>query len=731
MDIVEQPRSLSEDKTWPTVHLSCVVDDNPKFRLQAWNWLCGLRALGTRCRLFVHHVRGALGETLQAEMREHGVTLVEIEPYGDGPAVYCNKIRQLETREFLEADFVVLSDTDIAFLRDPADLVEEGKFRAKVVDNNNPPEEMWRQLAALCGITGDIPTVALELAPEVDVFATNFNGGVYVMPSDFARQIHPLWEKHARTCLDAADLLGKYAGHCDQLGMGFALLESQIPVSRLPTTANLPTHIDADTLGVLEPGEVWALHYHNRLDAHGLLRKTGVSWIDEAIERCNTTLVAQRRRAFSNEIFWDFRYAQFPDLGSGLGSRGDVLSHKRALLEPYFDLIASESILDVGCGDLELFAPLPLGDYTGIDVSGEALRIASRRRPEWTFLRKDLSDFPDDSFDYVTCMDVLIHQPNEAAARDLVDNLVRVARKGVFFSAHTTPIKGAGISFNSAEMLAFISSLKPVSAVHRLGSYRDVSLHFAEKGLGDRRSRNDIGLHQRVIGSRYTDYPHVLRELVDYSRQHLGFFPFTISRTHEYPWFAEQLRDVEGKSVLDIGAGICCVPLILAQRGARVTTVDRHDRIRTGPPTPQWNEWGYLDYSELDARIRSFNIDASEFDDDERYDVIYSISVIEHMPRSTRRAVMAQAARLLKPDGEVLLSLDLIPGTDDLWNLNEGKIVDETGHGDLDMFKAELAAQDLVVRHEEYVRAMPGSRTDVVYLKLGRPRHVDEDESPA
>lgn len=352
-------------------------------------------------------------------------------------------------------------------------------------------------------------------------------------------------------------------------------------------------------------------------------------------------------------------------------------------------------------------------------MSREALRIAAEKYPDWTFLHQDISAFADDSFDYVACIDVFIHQPDEAAARDLARNLVRIARKGLFFSAHSNPIDGSGISFNSVEIPDFVSNLDAISNVHRLGTYRDVSLHFAEKGLGDRRSPHDIGLHERVVGSRHTGDPDLLGALVTFSRERLGFFPYTISRTHEYPWFADQMRDVEGRAILDIGAGACCLPLLLAERGARVTTVDRHDRILTGQPRNHWNEWGYLDYASLDDRIRSFNMDARDFNAGERYDVIYSVSVIEHMPCLSRRAVMAQAARLLKPQGTILLSLDLIPGTDDLWNLNEGRIVDEIGHGDVEAFKRELTALGLAVRHEGRVRAMPGSRTDVAYLTLG------------
>ena len=94
----------------------------------------------------MHYIPGALSETVKAEFLSLGATLVEITPFGEGGARYCNKIRQLETRQLLDADFVILSDTDVAFLRDPALLVRPGRFRAKTVDAPTRPEALWSEL---------------------------------------------------------------------------------------------------------------------------------------------------------------------------------------------------------------------------------------------------------------------------------------------------------------------------------------------------------------------------------------------------------------------------------------------------------------------------------------------------------------------------------------------------------------------------------------------------------
>lgn len=142
-----------------------------------------------------------------------------------------------------------------------------------------------------------------------------------------------------------------------------------------------------------------------------------------------------------------------------------------------------------------------------------------------------------------------------------------------------------------------------------------------------------------------------------------------------------------------------------------------HPLQRNAQPVEERNEWGYLDYGRLDARIRSFNTDFSTFGEEPaRYDVIYSVSVIEHMPAELRRAVIARIARLLRSPGRALFSLDLVPGSEALWNYNGGVEVDAAGHGTLDEVGRELAAAGLEVVQSDCLRGTPMSRTDVAYL---------------
>ena len=188
--------------------------------------------------------------------------------------------------------------------------------------------------------------------------------------------------------------------------------------------------------------------------------------------------------------------------------------------------------------------------------------------------------------------------------------------------------------------------------------------------------------------SLLTDRPDLLRHLADLSRATFGFYTRHFTRTLEYPWVAAKLETLApGRRVLDIGSGLNPVPLFLARRGAMVDCVDPHPLRRVPPHQPDWNEWGYHDYAHAHPHLRSHNLDALSFEPKEPLDVVYSVSVIEHLPRTAREAMLARCRQWLGPGGRLLLTIDLIPGTQNLWNFSEGREVEPPSvHGNVTDF---------------------------------------------
>jgi len=701
------------------IAVSCLIDNSPQFIMQGWNWLTSLHSAGTAARadIFVHHTAQITRETLGVFERL-GARLVEIEPFGDGPAVYCNKIRQLESDLFLDYDYTILSDADLLFLSCPARLAIGNAVRAKVVDLPNPPEPIWRELLTTAGLADRIRTVPVELQPESTTFSTCFNGGLYVLPKASIDNIRERWSKWARYCLDRSSLLDRYLLHSDQLSFGMALLEAGLDTDPLPIAENFPSHLSADHYRRLAETEIHAIHYHSNLDSHGRLSPVGVEWIDRQVSAANESLSASRRRHFDNKSFWDFRYFAAPQLGSGLGSRGDALRLKKSLLRGYLKAISEDSVLDVGCGDLEVMRSMLFKSYRGIDISRQAIEIARTKRPDWQFDNIGIQEIGDDAYDYVVCLDVLIHQSSAETFQEIIANLLRVARKGVIVSGYGRQTPNEGIVFTHMDLLEALRKCGKARELTEIGSYRDVCVYLALMDRGLPRSDADASLLDVAYGCEETADWRLLVELTRLSRDKLGFFPKTIGRTIEYPWFARRLRADPGARILDIGSGVCVLPLWLAQQDIDVVTIDYSAHHRDLDDKGGWNEWGYLDYGRLDARIISHHLDAQLYEPEQPFDAIYSVSVIEHMRANVRRNVLNKLPGWLAPGGRVLVSLDLTPGTDDLWPLSEGEVVDrKQPHGTLHDVTAEMQQAGLRIVEVAVRRAIAGSRTDLAFIE--------------
>jgi hypothetical protein len=93
--------------------------------------------------------------------------------------------------------------------------------------------------------------------------------------------------------------------------------------------------------------------------------------------------------------------------------------------------------------------------------------------------------------------------------------------------------------------------------------------------------------------------------------------------------------------------------------------------------------------------------------------------VIEHVPAEKRRALLADISARTRIGGLVVLTIDLQPGTDDLWNYNLGVQVDDpSDHGTLQSVVEECAAVGLELFYEERVRDWPVTHVEIGLLAL-------------
>src|SRR5262249_11098171 len=234
----------------------------------------------------------------------------------------------------------------------------------------------------------------------------------------------------------------------------------------------------------------------------------------------------------------------------------------------------------------------------------------------------------------------------------------------------------------------------------------------------DIRHPHDISPENLEFAMGTAGRPDLLRELVDHSRWAFGFFTSSFHHTINYPWAAAHLESLtEGTRALEIGAGLNPLPLFLAKRGVLVDCVDASSNTRTPPPADDWNEWGYFDYSTLHPRLASYHCDIIDFIPSYLFDVIYSICVIAHMPRTTREETLRCCRKWLKPSGTLLLAIDLIPATDFLWNRGGGSIRARLEHGTMDDVMSQLLELGFVTAEQTVVRNVPRhSRTELLFI---------------
>ncbi len=204
--------------------------------------------------------------------------------------------------------------------------------------------------------------------------------------------------------------------------------------------------------------------------------------------------------SFDNRAFWDARYSDHPQLGSGRGSRGEVAHYKRALLNSILSECGALTVVDIGCGDMEIGSTLPDEGYTGIDISPIVVRRNEEMFPQKNFLCRDFESLECAEHDLAVCLDVLIHVPALSKYLALVRKMVRCARWGIVAAYDEPPSSPSEITFYHEPISA---SLRAAGAGHivQIGAYHQVKVFFFGRHPPPVESNraDDTGLKQPVF----------------------------------------------------------------------------------------------------------------------------------------------------------------------------------------------------------------------------------------
>ena len=468
---------LSNLTNTPNIYYSCVVDASPLFYWQTWGLVNSLIELAkvSPKQIYVHYTR-EVNPAFLDELRAIGVVLRESERFGDGK--YCNKIARLKTPEFTTARCVVFLDTDTIVLGELSAIYSDRVIKGKIVDLANPKLSVLQTILKRAGF-GDYPDLCPADYEPNPTFKNNLNGGLYVIPGTLVKQIGERWQHWALWLLDNLEILERVnkQAHVDQISFAMACHELSIPVENIGRKYNHPLHLPEDKIGY-----PLILHYHRNISPTGTLEVAGEQDFEfqQAIADANRLLGS----SFNNQIFWSFRYQVFSDLGSGVGSRGENLSYKRSLLQN-LGIENSQSILDVGCGDLEVIKNFHLPNYLGVDVSPQAIELARQKRPDLEFVlldRHNSDRLP--TADTVICLEVSIHQPTLEDYQQLIELLVQKTHNKLIVSGYTKPQP----HHESNHMVHFHESLldslqktQQFSSIEIVGQHSDVQIILAVK----------------------------------------------------------------------------------------------------------------------------------------------------------------------------------------------------------------------------------------------------------
>lgn len=700
---------------------SCVVDEHPRFHLEALRWFASLTGIaGVHPHELTVHVVGEDDSDALRHLRSRGVTVRPVHPF-DPRSPHCNKVAAaLRMAEEHVEGMVVLCDTDIAVLEDPRRLVLPPRsIGGKVVDTPVPPLEVWHEVFRVADMPAP-PSTPLPWGPGDRTVMGNSNGGLYLVPGPLLPELASAWETWARWLLERRELLRDWTFHLDQVAMTLALTAEGIATEQLDVRWNTPIH---DLRRVPpDPPAPAVIHYHQEVDPLGRIRTTGFPSIDQEIVRVNATIERLWEEAFPNATFWEWRYLTDPDLGSGTASRGSELLDKRQLLSTVVAAVAPNSVLDVGCGDGEATRDLPLPEYVGIDVAPEAVRRAQLGRTEGKFLVGSIADHPLRA-DLTICLDVLVFEPDPAAYRDHVARLWESSERALIVSGCERRTDRADPTIHFHEPLsATLSKVAPDAERYPVRDQHGITTFALLRPPAAPHPRDFDAATLSSVIDRHPD-PLTLLVLRLFGQRTLGFFPDHEPRLWEYPVVADLVQEhvQAGRRLVDVGAGVTPLAPFLADRGYVVDTVDPSEIHRTWPPAEDWNEWGFLDYAKAGLGHRSWNCTLEELPRRAVFDGAISISVIEHIPADARRTLLAAIAARLRPGGLMILTVDLTRGGTDLWNRNRGQIVDEPDkHGTFQDVISEATSAGFELVQTDVVREWGDVDVDIGLIVMRR-----------
>lgn len=472
----------------PKFVVSCVAETREPFLSEAVMLFKSLRTLGgamARSDAVVYFT-GPISGDVATRFGQLNVQIRIVEPV-DVRCPHLNKVRMLEPQQ--DADYLLALDTDVVFSGDPSQLITGQSLVAKIADHDPIGIDNFKLLYSRFGLS--VPTARFRTDFQDVETIPYFNSGVISIPTKMVAELKDSWTEISVALLDQIDTLPTIKPHrffVDQMALSIAIEQYKFPFRPSPLTFNFPTHHPIHPNRLCEYEKPIILHHHHFTRDNKNLKHSPHDKINSVIDEVNNRIsscdidnnnLPSNNAAFDNKKFWNDRYLNDPELGSGIGSRGSITEYKRALIEGFLNRIGAKSIIDVGCGDLEVLQKGWLtADYQGIDVSDVVLEKNQKlyHPARFSNINVAVSALPDSmQADAVLCFDVLIHQHIQSNYENVIKNVFRIAKRGGLISGYVALPRQQYRSHITSyhEPLTETLTRLGASICNVVGSYRD------------------------------------------------------------------------------------------------------------------------------------------------------------------------------------------------------------------------------------------------------------------
>lgn len=602
--------------------------------------------------------------------------------------VHTNKIQILKFVQEENFDLLISLDTDIVIAGDFSDVIDGSGIGAKPDDIDPLDSKMWKNIFNHFGVT--FPAEKCQTTFTMTNTIPYFNSGVLLIPQPYVGKLYDLWQlfisKLVQEYTNLAEI-SKNSFYTDQIALSLALSEGKFPFYALPLSMNFPTHIGSHKYNkpdISKPflekyredvskTKPFLIHYHHRVTKRGNIRHCYYDDINDEIDKINiSTNVDNTNLTVSSNKKSD-KSEDYEILVDNLYLECLRRSADKGGLQHFTELLDSKkmTVSDVRKALLN-------------SVEYQTLKISDENKMEHNRINSD-------KFNQLTIQE---------DTKTVVDEIyVEILRR---------PADIQGLEYYSSLLE---NGKLTISDVRKalLNSEEYAALKTSDE-IAFGHTNIDTKQLKRII-SHHDNYDMLLK-IVNMSRNNFGWFTRHLPRVYEYTWIVQQLHDIRGKTMLDIGTGISPIPLFLAREGAKIVTVDHHNVIRKlDEDRNLWNEWGFFDYSVLDKSIQSFNsgIESLTFPNN-YFDIVYSISTIEHIPANIRRQIWVNANSWMKRGSQLVLTVDLIRGTKHLWNYDEEQVIEDvTSHGSLQDLISEITHLGFELAKNELLQDLPSN----------------------